>query len=186
MASIVEISNVALIGLGENPISALTEQSTPAIAVNAHWNTVRRSLLRRHTWNFAIKRVDLARSTTPPNHAYQYRYALPTDNIRLVQVYTQADYKVEGSFIITNSDNCQIKYVADIIDVNQWTSDFTALMAANLQAEIAYSITKDKELQRQFYKVFVDKLQAAIWADASEDTEDEIPTDANGLVGVRF
>jgi|688.fasta_scaffold191930_2 hypothetical protein len=186
MASIIEISNVALLGLGSDPISSLTEQSPNAVVVNAHWNTVRRGLLRKHTWNFAIKRQNLARSATPPNHAYDYRYALPADYIRLIQVYSQQDYKIEGLFVLTNDDACQIKYIADITDTNAWTTDFTELAVAKLQMEIAYAVTRDKDLTKLYSQLFSSKLADALWADASEDTEDDIPTDANGLIGVRF
>jgi hypothetical protein len=52
--------------------------------------------------------------------------------------------------------------------------------------EIAYAVTRDKDLTKLYSQLFSSKLADALWADASEDTEDDIPTDANGLIGVRY
>lgn len=186
MASIIEIANIALTGLGSEQISSLSEDTKEAILVNAHWNQVRRSLLRRNTWNFAIKRTSLARSTSTPEFGFTYKFALPIDCIRVLEVYTETNYKLENQFILTDNTDCYIKYISDITDTNQWTSDFTDLVAVKLQYEIAYGLTRDKEVQKQYFAIYEKKLAEALFADASEDISDPIPTDIHGLVGVRY
>jgi len=172
MASAVEIANISLIGLGGKPISSFTESTSEAISVNAVWNVFRQTLLRSHYWNFAIKRQELAQATTPPGFAYDYKYALPSDNLRIIQVYTDGDYKIENGFVITNHTSCKVKYVADITDTSVWSGDFTELMSARLKAELAYSITRDKDMVTLSWKIFKDKEEQCKWADASEDIED--------------
>jgi hypothetical protein len=185
MASAVEISNIALIGLGADPISSFTESKTEAIAVNACWNVVRQTLLRSHYWNFAIKRLELARSTNTPGFAYTYKYALPSDNLRIIQVYTDGDYKLENGYIITNQERCQVKYIADITDTSVWSGDFTDLMAARLKAELAYALTRDKDMVTLYWKLFEVKNEQCKWADASEDIEDAF-LGGTDLIGVRY
>lgn len=172
MASKIEITNAALVMVGSNTINSLSEQTTEAVVVNAIWDQVRRSLLRANLWNFATKRIELAQSATPPNFEYSYRYALPSDHLRTVQVFTDTDYKVENGFIVTNSERCQLKYIADTPDVNQWTSDFCEVMSAKLASDIAFPITKDLKVTQLMYSLFQSKLQAAIWIDSSEDIAD--------------
>lgn len=173
MASQVEIANFAIIQLGGNPISSLTEDTNEAKVIKAIWDQSRRELLRTNSWNFAIKRQLLAQSVTPPGYDFSYRYALPSDLIRTIQVYNDSDYKIEGRFVITNSQSCSLKYVADIKDVNEWSSDFCSLMSMKLAADIAYAITKNETLAKSMYQAYTIKLTETRFADASEDIPDD-------------
>lgn len=184
MASQIEISNIALIALGADPISSLSETSPEAVAINVVWDVIRKGLLRLHPWNFAIKRVELAQSSTAPSHGYDYRYALPTDCLKVIQVYQDDDYKIENGFVVTNNIRCQLKYVADIKDTSVWTSDFTELMAEKLKAELAFGLTADKDLVKICTQLFAGKLEMARWNDASEDIEDPM-VGVSSLIGVR-
>lgn len=172
MSSQVEISNAAIISIGADVISSLNEQTPEAITINAIWDQTRKALLRANAWNFAVKRVELAQSATPPNYDYDYRFALPSDNIRVLQIWSDDDYRIENGYIITNSKTCFLKYIADIKDVNQWTSDFVDVMSARLAAEIAYSITKDRLVSQQQWSIYNTKIQSALWIDATEDFQD--------------
>jgi hypothetical protein len=175
MTSKIEIANLALTTLGATPISSLTENSKESILVNGMWDIHRRSLLRRNSWNFATKRVDIPRTINTPNHQYLYEYQLPSDFLRLIQPHNQSDYKIENNKLLSNSEITQIKYIADIEDTNLWSSDFVELFAAKLSAELAYPITRDKDVMRLYHSIYQDKLNYAIFADGNEDGIDEIP-----------
>jgi hypothetical protein len=184
MASQIEISNFALIALGADPISSLSESTTQAVAINIVWDVCRRGLLRLHPWNFAIKRVELAQSSIKPSHGYEYKFALPSDCLKVIQVYKDEDYKVENNFVLTNSPTAKLKYVADIIDPWSWSVDFTELMTEKLKSELSFSITADKELVKLYHQTFQAKLDMARWNDASEDIEDSF-VGVPSLIGVR-
>lgn len=186
MASAVEISNIALVGLGANTISSLTDNSSQALTVNTVWDQCRRALLRLHPWNFATKRVELPQDVTAPVFGYQYAYQLPADNLRLLEVHRNNQYKVEGNRILTNSISCQIKYIFDATDTSLWDAAFSELMAAKLRYEISYTITRDKESTNQSFNLYQDKLTAAQYVDASEDISDPIGEADNTLIQSRF
>lgn len=185
MASQVEISNAAIIAVGGDIISSLNELTPEAVAINAVWNQVRKATLRSNNWKFAIKRQELAQSSTNPVYEYSYRYALPSDSLRILQVYADSDYKIERGFIITNSETCKVKYVSDVVDVNEWSSDFADAMSSRLAADIAYTITKDINVSRMQMSIFAGKIEAAKWIDGSEDIVDDFqfPSD---LITARF
>lgn len=185
MASQIEISNFALIALGADPISSLSEQTQEAISINIAWDISRKTLLRAHPWNFAIKRAELAQSASNPLYGYAYRYAIPSDFLRILQVYADTDYKLESGFILTNSPRAQLKYIADVKDTSQWSADFTDLMVEKLKAELAYVVTRDKALVETYTNLFSIKLNQARWADASEDIEDPFLYNQSDLIGVR-
>ena len=64
MASVIEICNSALLQLGAQAITSLTENSKNARLCNARFNTVRDSVFRSHPWNSLIKRQKLAADVT--------------------------------------------------------------------------------------------------------------------------
>ena len=173
MASQVEIANYAIIQLGATPISSLEEDSNEAKVIKAIWDQTRRDLLRDHAWNFAIKRANLAQSTTPPGHDYTYRHALPSDLLFAVQVFDTDDYKIEGKFVVSNSPNISLKYVSDIKDVNEFSSDFCTVLSLRIAADIAYSITKSETLSQKIEQVYQMRLSKAKWADTTEDITDD-------------
>lgn len=56
----VEIANMALSLMGEATITALSNSTAAARAMNLHYIPVRDALLRSHPWNFAQRRISLA------------------------------------------------------------------------------------------------------------------------------
>jgi len=64
MAS-VDIANQALIALGHQTITALTDTDVTSVRCNTIYNTVRKDLLAKHPWNFALKRSNLVDITRP-------------------------------------------------------------------------------------------------------------------------
>jgi len=79
----VGIVNLALIKIGSKRITAMSENSEPAIVANAIWQYIRDEVLEAKDWRFAKLRVALAQNATTPAYGYDYAYTLPTDFIRL-------------------------------------------------------------------------------------------------------
>ncbi len=79
----VGIVNLGLIKIGVKPISALTENSVPAIRANAVWEYIRNEVLEARDWKFAKTRYELAKNATTPLYGYDYAYTLPADFLRL-------------------------------------------------------------------------------------------------------
>jgi hypothetical protein len=85
--SIVGICNLGLVnGLGQDPISALSDNRKAAIHCNISYDPVRRAVLRAHPWDFATTRRQISASATPPPFGYANAYQLPADFIRIVAV----------------------------------------------------------------------------------------------------
>ena len=86
MTSDIDICNRALSRLGTRAtIAALSENSTEARTAAIWYATTRDALLRAADWNFARRRVALAELGTPPT-GWAFRYALPTDCLRLLRL----------------------------------------------------------------------------------------------------
>ena len=78
MPSVVDIANQALNIIGANTISALDENSKPAVVINQRYDSIRDSVFREHPWNCLMARSTLARDTAAPDFGYTYQYTLPT------------------------------------------------------------------------------------------------------------
>lgn len=80
----VEICNYALQLIGDESILSLDDATVPAQQCNLRYDSARRTVLEMAFWNFAIKRVELARLTETPPFDFSYYFALPSDLLRVV------------------------------------------------------------------------------------------------------
>jgi len=78
MATDVSICSNALRRLGDDPITSLSDDTERARLCNAFFGEARDTILRSHTWNFAITRAKLSKLSATPAYGFDYMYALPT------------------------------------------------------------------------------------------------------------
>lgn len=163
MASQVEIANRALDLLGAEAIVALTEDSENARAINRCYNIILRSMLRKHVWNCAKKRVVLAPLAAAPAFDYDYQFQLPADCLRPLFPIDVTDWSVEkGRVLLTNDGNVlNLVYIAMLDDPNDMDDCFVEVFAAEMAVKncekLTQSLGKRKEAK--------DELKTA-WADA--------------------
>lgn len=191
MVSAVEICNAALLNLGANEIQNFNDGTPNSKACNVRYPIARKSEIRKLPWNFAIKRQELAQSTTTPVFDYDYQYALPSDHLRTLRVTTSSganiyDYKVESGFIMTNETECFLKYVYDNSDPNAWDSTFVDLMVARMSYDLAYTITRRRSVWESFQVNYLETAARIRPINSTEDVEDELGGDTgDSLVRVR-
>lgn len=171
----VGICNNALIKLGADTITSLTEDTKNARICNIMYDKVRTMLLRSHIWNFAIGRQTLSQLTTAPAFEYAYQYQLPTDSLRVVKVYKDngMPYKIEGTKLLTDLSSVSLVYIKDEEDPVQFDVSFQEVLSTKLAAEIAYAITGSASRAAQLndeYKRLV--KEAKLW-DGQEDIPDD-------------
>ncbi len=178
MSSPVEIANRALQKLGAKRISAFTDGSANARAVQTCYDALRLAELRKHRWSFAIKRFSLAAAATNPLFGRQNQFLLPTGFLRLIDPdpnwnyagvtggnivgnNTQSldsfvDYAIEGGYILTDINApLNIRAVVNIEDCNLMDPLFREALSAKMAEEMCEEITQSnakKESARMDYK----------------------------------
>ena len=182
----VEIANMALVGLRASPINSFEDEKTEARVVNTLWNTVRRSELSKHPWNFAIKRGVLSRLSAAPVFGYKYQYQLPADHLRTIRIEENVDFREEGRRVLTNAEEVLIKYVYDNTDTATWTASFDDLVAARLRLELAYNLSADKNMIQLSQDLYTMKAREAKWIDANGDPGDSFGQQTPTLIKVRY
>ena len=172
MASKVSVSNLALTILGADRVTSLEDASENARRLNAIYDMCLEDVLRAHPWNFAIARQQLALLSSKPIFGYDYEFQLPPDCLRVVEVNDGTnlitDFKVEGRKILCGYDSISIKFIANITDPNQYTSQFIFTLASRIAAELAYAITNNKSTQEEMFNLYQMRLQNSKETDAQE------------------
>ena len=174
----VDICNRALSRLGTRAaISALDENSTEARTVSIWYAATRDTLLRAHDWNFARRRVMLAVQGVAPT-GWTFRYALPTDCIRLLRLSLvnaemgSVRFEVAGDstsrFILCDEPAAEAVYTARVDDPNLYDAGFASALVDQLAAHIAYPITQKTETAVRLAQLARAALADAMAADVNE------------------
>jgi hypothetical protein len=201
MASETDICNLALDRVGHSSITSLTQGTKAADLCNRNYAQARNSLLRAHPWNFAIKRVTLAQSSTTPNHEFDYYHVLPADYLKVIRTNWEADgttstavygfpgmngyagestpYRIEnvtdvGKCIATNEVTVKIEYTAKITDPEQFDPLFIDCLTLSIAMRVCMPLTDDASLLKAITDEFRSTMPSAQTTDAQEGTPREV------------
>lgn len=174
----VDICNRALSRLGTRAtISALDENSTEARTASIWYVATRDVLLRSHDWNFARRRAVLAEQGTAPT-GWTFRYALPTDCVRLLRLASATPdmgsvrFEVAGDstsrFVLCDEPAAEAVYTARVDDPNLYDAGFASALVDQLAAHIAYPITQKTETAVRLAQMARATLADAMAADVNE------------------
>lgn len=138
MATQIQVYNLALILLENQPVSSITQNNRALTQFNAVWDKVRRSELAKHPWRFAIQMVQLQASGTPPLFDRANAYPLPGDFLAMAprlpeDNYPGSDWQIQGTSVISRDDApINVRYVADMPNPGTWDELFADVIAARL------------------------------------------------------
>lgn len=177
MASITEISNMALTELGAEPISDIAEGRRNSKICEVRYPDIRDAVLRAHPWSCAKRLFELA-SSGAPAYGFAFQYLMPTDPycLRVLGLAEpRTPWKPMGRLILTDAPApLRGTYVARIGE-----EDMDALLvqaiAMRLGAAIAYRLTNSQTQVERMFKLYELALREARSINAQEglDEEDE-------------
>jgi len=164
------ICNQALDLIGEQPITAISDDKPRANALNREYEPVLREVLGSSPWTFARKRVELTQNVTPPIFGWKYQYTLPGDfihTVRLngVEVWENSDeFEIEGGSLLTNEASCQLQYVFYQTDTSKFSALFTGAFATLLAARCSAAIRQDgaalgQALEERYFRRYLPKAR---------------------------
>jgi len=183
----IEICNHALLKIGADTIASLDINQNDQEAVvqsakfcNLLFNQALEEVLRTYRWNSALKRTILTRLTEAPAFKFKYKYQLPNDCVRVVNVYDEkeayddrTEYVVEGRTILCDYDKVFLCYVSLVEDVNTLDAFLTQCIIQNLAIKLSVPMQLDQVMQnnliREYNEVIlpqarsVDTLENKYW-----------------------
>lgn len=150
------IVNAAAALLGSTQrLSSINDTGDLAMHARDQWDSIVRTMLAEHPWNFAIVRATLNEAADAPESEYERKFAMPADNWRwLPWMVGDEDWfqgEEEGDFILTDAEGpLVIRYMSgDRIDqVGLWSAHFANAVEVELAARLAEPMTGSTSLAR--------------------------------------
>ena len=183
----IEICNHALLKIGADTIASLdiNQNDTEAVVQSAKlcgilFDQSLEEVLRTYKWNSALKRAKLSRLTETPAFKFKYKYQLPNDCIRVMNVYDKADayddrtqWVVEGRTILCDYEAVYLCYVSKPSDVSQLDAFLTRAVIQNLAIKLSVPMQLDQVMQNNLIQEYenvvlpaarsVDTLENKYW-----------------------
>lgn len=147
MASQIQLCNLAIVRLGGNPITALTDGTTEANLCNILFSQIADEVMVEGSWTSTIRRASLAATTDTPAFEYTYSYQLPVDPFCLKVLNIDEnlpgtiDYRIEDDRLLTDSTSVKIRYIARLTATGDWDTLLARAFVARLASELAYPLT---------------------------------------------
>ncbi len=150
------ICNMALGRIGSNRLTNMdTDTIIEAIWCRAFFDEVRDGLLRSHIWKFAVKTSELSEDAATPDFQYDNQFDLPADFLRAWYVYdTTSSWQIEAQWLLTDDDEVNLVYIAQITDPTKFDSLFVELLALKLAINLCMPLTHDRLLRRELVEEY--------------------------------
>lgn len=173
MSSYAEIANLAAITIGTAARLTLPGEDTVlGRAVASVWDIERLAALREGSWNFAIKREQLAASDQAPKHQFSKQFQLPADCLRLIEVYRLSPnfWQLEGRRILADHEGAlDIRYLRDVTEPAEFDPQFAYCFALRIASSIGNRIAGSSFNEETVWRKYRQALSEAKRNDAIEN-----------------
>ena len=148
----------------------MSESTRSAVLANTIFETLRDEVLRSHPWNFAIKRVILSPNSTTPEFDWLYTFDLPSDLLRVWEVYTDdIEYAIEADRVmVSNETEMDVVYIYRNTDPSQWDTMFAEALAWRLAMDLSYALTQSISLGQECERKYKEQMALARSVDGTE------------------
>lgn len=183
----VSICNKALSRVFQQPITSLSDPANKLASreCNRWYKTVVRTLLEKHHFGIATKRVALV-AGIGSREEWAYAYVQPSDlafpvsvqpwgsngttqinyyrgiGYLIGQLYGRAIFRQEGGVLYSSMPDATLDYVSFDITEHNFTQTFENLVVAFLSAELANPLAKDRQLANDLRTEATNMLNQAI------------------------
>lgn len=161
----IQLASNALILLGDAPISSFNDPGAGAKAISNLYESAYLSILSSHRWNFATKKLQLARLSENPLNEYSYQFQLPTDMVMLITTTPSSTYKILGNKLYSDSTSIEIDYVFRITE-DKFPPYFTKAFEFYLATQLAIPVTEDINKMDMMQRMFERESRNARYADS--------------------
>ena len=164
----VSISNDALLEIGAQMITSMTEDSEQARLCNHLFDELLDQELELSNWSFAIERVQLAQLSSTPDFGWAYEFQLPTNPwcLHVIDEYNDNDYKIEGRKLLADSTTIQIRYIKRVTDLTELSALFRRAFTFKLASKLALPLQGSGKLKDRMETLYEFWYRRAEFRDA--------------------
>jgi len=184
----VAIANKALVLCGASPITALTDDTPNARALNDIYDIARNSILTESRWTFSLTRSTLVTNSTtgliPWFHDFEgeaHVYNRPGSSGSCLRVWemsvSNAIWREEGQYIISDTSGLEAKWTFDHNTPSEWLPKFVAAFIDKLCSDIAFMILNDARKAQAFLEKYEKISLPAAISENSQTGRHQVPID---------
>jgi len=181
----IQLYNEALLLVGANEISSVTEETNNATLCNRFFESARDYISVSTRWNSIQSESSLTASATDPiiNDMWLKKAELPNDPycLRVLDAYVNGvsvDYEILGRFLYSNDLPLDIRYVSRITDLSAISPGLFQAIALYLAYKIAYPVTRDLKAVKDIFSLYQEHVREARLIDAHEGVPVTIQADS--------
>lgn len=142
-----DICNLALVMLGESPISGIDPNGYLAQRLcYMQYHPVRREVLCTHRWNFAKHETEIVSDTSI--------HAIPYDCLRVVNVNVPS-WTLRGRNIVSYEKSVTLTYISDEEDVSLFEDMFVEMLATRLAMKLCIPLTNSEEIYKNLSEKYL-------------------------------
>lgn len=174
MASDLDITNMALLMLGDDPLTATQFTANTArrsVVAQQFLPTCRDQFVKSFPWNIATVRAQwTADAGITPAWGYQYQYTVPALCLRVLLVDEDPDFVREANHILADDSTIDVLYLEQIRDYNLFNAEQAYALATLLAATIAEPLTGKADRTTGLMQLYMERLRIAQGVDGQEGT----------------
>ena len=184
MASELDICNLALQWLGQDPITnLLAPTNRPEQLCALNYPLARDAFLEEHMWSFALKRAVLNPTGNTPEWGDGFEFQVPANTMAIWRLYDSAQYnnqvqpefwRREGNYVYSTSANAYALIGTYVTDTTRFSPTFVQALASRLAMDLAIPMTENVGLMQQMQGQFAIKAREAVAADGFQGRRETI------------
>lgn len=177
----VAVASMALVLIGDDPISAFDGSTTGAVVAENIYDGVIEDLLSQHPWRFAVKQSDLSHLAAAPDAIWSDAWQVPTDMLTIRRVTlsgSDIDYEIYADKIYCNYDETNVltmNYIFRAVE-QDWPPYFRLAAQLQLASLFAMAVTAKPDMAQSFTTQADFALRKARSVDSQSDTTHDILT----------
>ncbi len=177
----VAVASMALVLIGDDPISAFDGSTTGAIVADNIYDTVVADLLTQHPWRFAVKQKDLSHLEATPEALFTDAWQLPEDSLVIRRAIVNGNditYEIYGDKLfcdVGTTDTLTVNYIFRALEPD-WPPYFLYAVQLQLASLFAMSVAGKPDMSADFETKADFALRKARAVDSQSDTTHNIAT----------
>ena len=177
----VAVASMALVLIGDDPISAFDSSTTGAIVAENIYDTVVADILTQHPWRFAVKQTDLSHLEATPEALFTDAWQIPTDALLIRRVIVSGSditYEIYGDKVFANVDETNTvtaNYIFRALE-QDWPPYFLFAAQLQLASLFSMSVAGKPDMSQDFETKADFALRKARAIDSQSDTTHNIET----------
>lgn len=167
----------ALLKIGGDIISSLTDGSRGANICNQLYATLRDEVMGSAPWSFAKVQAQLSAYGTNPIFDYDYQYVIPSDCLRVLKVES-GKWEVQGNYILCNDAGpINVLYLQQNTNESSWDARFAEALSWRIAMELALALVQSQPMRQQAEKSYQEAIAEARAMDSSQNTDKQVRVD---------